>query len=102
MVDYILKARNIVKQFGGLVAVNKVDLELQPGEVLCLLGDNGAGKSTLIKCISGVYKCDQGEIYWQGEMVKVNSPADMLKYGLETIYQDLSCPGTSMFQPISF
>ena len=93
MVDIILKVRNIVKRFGGLLAVNNVDLDLRPGEVLCLLGDNGAGKSTLIKCISGVYKCDQGEIYWQGEKVKVNSPADMLKYGLETIYQDLSLCG---------
>lgn len=93
MVDYILKARNIVKQFGGLVAVNRVDLELRQGEVLCLLGDNGAGKSTLIKCISGVYKCDQGDIYWQGKKVRVNSPADMLRYGLETIYQDLSLSG---------
>lgn len=93
MTDIILEAKNIVKQFGGLVAVNKVDLELRPGEVLCLLGDNGAGKSTLIKCISGVYKADAGEIYWQGEKVRINSPADMLKYGLETIYQDLSLAG---------
>ena len=71
MTDIILEAKNIVKQFGGLVAVNNVDLQLRPGEVLCLLGDNGAGKSTLIKCISGVYKADSGEIYWQGEKVRV-------------------------------
>ena len=51
----ILSIRGMVKRFGGLVAVNEVNLDVYPGEVVALLGDNGAGKSTLIKCVSGVY-----------------------------------------------
>jgi len=60
MSEAILRASGISKFFGGLTAVNQVDFEVYPGEVVALLGDNGAGKSTLIKCISGVYRPEQG------------------------------------------
>jgi ABC-type glutathione transport system ATPase component len=63
---------------GGLVAVNRVSLDVNAGEVVGLVGDNAAGKSTLIKCISGVYQADEGEISFQG---------------IETIYQDLALAG---------
>ncbi len=86
----LLSVRGIVKRFGGLVAVNNVDLDVYPGEVVALLGDNGAGKSTLIKVISGVHKPEAGKIYFEGKEVKMETPMDALKIGIETIYQDLA------------
>ena len=63
----ILRAVNLTKRFGGLVAVDGVSFDMKPGEVIGLLGDNGAGKSTFIKMISGVYQPDGGEIYFEGK-----------------------------------
>ena len=86
----LLSVRGIVKRFGGLVAVKNVDLDVYAGEVVALLGDNGAGKSTLIKVISGVYKPEEGKIFVSGKEVKITTPIDALKLGIETIYQDLA------------
>lgn len=88
--DPILEVKNITKRFGGLTAVNRVSIEVLPGEVVGLLGDNGAGKSTLIKVISGVYHPDEGDIFFQGKAVRINNPMDSIKLGIETIYQDLA------------
>ena len=87
---YLLEVRDIVKRFGGLVAVDHVSLGVSAGEVVGLLGDNGAGKSTLIKVISGVYQADEGTVLFQGEPVHIASPMDALARGIETIYQDLA------------
>jgi ABC-type sugar transport system ATPase subunit len=89
----ILSAKNIVKRFGGLVAVNRVSLDVYPGEVVGLVGDNAAGKSTLIKCISGVYQPEEGEVYFQGKQTHFIHPIDARKAGIETIYQDLALAG---------
>ena len=86
----VLEVKDIVKRFGGLVAVNKVSMEVAPGEVVGLLGDNGAGKSTLIKVVSGVYHQDEGQILFQGKEVKISNPMDAIRLGIETIYQDLA------------
>jgi len=64
--EALLEIRNITKSFGHVQALNKVNLQLFPSEVLALVGDNGAGKSTLIKILSGVYDLDHGEIYING------------------------------------
>ena len=87
---YLLEVKNLTKRFGGLVAVNDVSFGVNAGEVVGLLGDNGAGKSTLIKMISGVYKPDEGKIYYQGEEVHIENPMNALSMGIETIYQDLA------------
>lgn len=86
----ILEVRNITKKFGGLTAVDTVNMQVFPGEVVGLLGDNGAGKSTLIKMISGVYQPTEGEILYQGQTVTMHNPMDALRMGIETIYQDLA------------
>jgi ABC-type sugar transport system ATPase subunit len=86
----ILSIRNLTKRFGGLVAVNDVSWEVYPGEVVALLGDNGAGKSTLIKCVSGVYLPDEGEIQFEGRLSHFARPMDARRQGIETIYQDLA------------
>jgi ABC-type sugar transport system ATPase subunit len=88
-----LSVRNLVKRFGGLTAVNRVSLDVYPGEVVGLVGDNAAGKSTLIKCISGVYQADEGEILFQGQRIHFARPMDSRQAGIETIYQDLALAG---------
>ncbi len=90
MSEAILSIRDVSKIFGGLVAVDSVSLDVAPGEVVGLLGDNGAGKSTLIKCVSGVYQADEGEILFDGRSVQFATPMDARRVGIETIYQDLA------------
>lgn len=98
----ILEARNIVKHFGHVQALQGVDFEAHAGEITALIGDNGAGKSTLVKILSGVYKPTSGTIHIQGREVAFASPADAHAQGLETVYQDLSVaqdlsPAANMF-----
>jgi ABC-type sugar transport system ATPase subunit len=90
MAEAMLEVRGLTKRFGGLTAVDQVDLQVYPGEVVGLLGDNGAGKSTLIKMVSGVYHPDEGQIFFQGKEIKLASPANALELGIETLYQDLA------------
>lgn len=86
----ILECINVSKFFGGLTALDNVSLSIYPGEVVALLGDNGAGKSTLIKCISGVYKPDRGDIIFNGRPIGEATPSEVREAGIETIYQDLA------------
>ena len=89
----MLRVHQLVKRFGGLTAVNHVDLDVYPGEVVGLVGDNAAGKSTLIKCVSGVYQPDEGEIYFEGKHVHFSRPIEARDAHIETIYQDLALAG---------
>lgn len=91
--DPVLTVRDMVKRFGGLTAVDRVSLEVYPGEVVGLVGDNGAGKSTLIKCVSGVYHADAGQITFEGQPVRFSRPIEARRAGIETIYQDLALAG---------
>jgi len=86
----LLEVKNITKRFGGLTAVDNVDMQIYTGEVVGILGDNGAGKSTLIKVISGVYHAETGQIFFEGRKIKISNPTEALKIGIETIYQDLA------------
>ena len=86
----VLEAREVSKDFGRVIALDKVSLSVRPGEVNCLLGDNGAGKSTLIKMLSGVYQPDRGEMLIDGSPVRFSSPRDALDRGIATVYQDLA------------
>jgi simple sugar transport system ATP-binding protein len=86
----LLSVRNAFKRFGGVHALEGVSMELHAGEVVALAGDNGAGKSTLIKAISGVHRCDEGEILFEGRRVDFATPHAARACGIETIYQDLA------------
>ena len=86
----LVELRDISIAFGGIKAVDHVTVDLYPGEVVGLLGHNGAGKSTLIKCLSGAYKQDSGDVYINGEKATINNPRDARKYNIETIYQTLA------------
>jgi simple sugar transport system ATP-binding protein len=86
----VVKMQGIGKNFGAVKALDDVTITLHHGEVLGIVGDNGAGKSTLIKILSGVYQPDKGDIYFEGNKVKFNSPIEARRMGIETIYQDLA------------
>ena len=86
----ILRARRLVKTFGRVVGLDGVSLELYPGEVLAVIGDNGAGKSTLIKCLTGAYVPDEGQIFLDGKEVHFKRPQDARAAGIETVYQNLA------------
>jgi D-xylose transport system ATP-binding protein len=86
----MLELRDISKSFGSVQALSEVDLEVRSGEVMALVGDNGAGKSTLIKCVSGIYSIDEGEVYFDGERVSIHGPKEAAKLGIEVVYQDLA------------
>ena len=86
----LIRLKNIYKNFGHIVALENVDLDVYQKEILGIVGDNGAGKSTLIKIISGFITADSGEIYYKGELVKITSPRDAQQLGIGTVYQDLA------------
>lgn len=86
----LVEMRDISISFGGIKAVDHVSIDLYPGEVVGLLGHNGAGKSTLIKCLSGAYQADAGEIFINGEKAVIRNPRDARAYNIETIYQTLA------------
>lgn len=85
----MLKMVNVSKSFGEVKSLVNVDFNVQPGEVVGLLGDNGAGKSTLIKIVTGYHRPDPGgEIYWKGERIENATVGKMRQYGVETVYQE--------------
>jgi D-xylose transport system ATP-binding protein len=86
----LLQLRDITKTFGSVQALDGVDFEVRPGEVMALVGDNGAGKSTLIKCVAGTHTPDSGEILFEGREVSIHSPKDAGRLGIEVVYQDLA------------
>ncbi len=90
MTTPLVELNDISIAFGGIKAVDHVSVDLYPGEVVGLLGHNGAGKSTLIKCLSGAYRMDSGEIRINGAPATINNPRDARAYNIETIYQTLA------------
>lgn len=86
----VMEGKKLCKWFGRVAALKDVDITLERGEVVGLVGDNGAGKSTLIKILSGVYKPDSGELLFEGRKAELDSPRDARRLGIETVYQDLA------------
>ena len=84
----VIETKGVKKSFGAVAALKGADLEFYPGEVLAIVGDNGAGKSTLIKILSGVHTIDEGSILIDGHAVRIKSPKDAKRFGIETIYLD--------------
>ena len=86
----VIRIEHIHKSFGGVHALNDVQMAVCAGEVHALLGENGAGKSTLIKTMTGVYQPDSGEIYLHGEPVQFSTPREAQQLGIGAIYQEPS------------
>ncbi|MBO1740771.1 sugar ABC transporter ATP-binding protein [Leifsonia sp. TF02-11] len=82
-----MKLTHVSKSFAGTQALEDISIEVDAGEVLCLLGDNGAGKSTLIKILSGFHKPTEGTMEVDGEVVSFASPKDAAAKGIATVHQ---------------
>lgn len=89
MSEYMLEMRGISKSFPGVKALDNVTIKVRPGTVHALMGENGAGKSTLMKCLFGIYKMDEGEIYLNGESVHILNADDALHKGIAMVHQEL-------------
>lgn len=89
-VEPLLRMEGISKSFPGVQALDNVDFEVYPGEILGFVGENGAGKSTLVKIISGVYSKDRGTMYFKGQPVEIHSPQEAQRIGISTIHQELA------------
>lgn len=86
----ILEIRDLTKQFPGVKALDKVDLDIATGEVHVLVGENGAGKSTTVKILCGLYQPDKGEILYEGHPYKPQSTQAAMRAGIRIIYQELN------------
>lgn len=98
----LIKMRKITKRFGGVVALDNVDLDAYAGEVLAIVGDNGAGKSTLIKILTGVYQPTEGSMSIGGKEIRFANHSDAINEGIDAVYQTLALadhlePAANMF-----
>lgn len=97
--NVVLTMRGIYKEFPGVKALQNVDFTLCKGEIHALMGENGAGKSTFVKCLTGVYEKDSGEIRIEGKdaPVSIRSPQDAQNLGISTVYQEITlCPNLTV------
>ena len=83
----VLELKQITKRFPGVLANDRIDLTLEPGEIHALLGENGAGKTTLMNILYGLYKPDEGEIRVRGQAIEVHSPSDAIAAGVGMVHQ---------------
>ena len=86
--NFLMEAKNVNKSFGGITALEEVNLEIGYNEIVGLIGDNGAGKSTLIKILTGVHKADIGELFWKGQKLNKLSVSSARELGIVTVFQD--------------
>lgn len=86
---YVLEMRGISKGFPGVQALSKATIKVKPGTVHALMGENGAGKSTLMKCLFGIYRPDEGEIFINGHKTTIHNSKEALKNGISMIHQEL-------------
>ncbi len=82
-----LEMRGITKRYPGVVANDRIDLDIQPGEIHALLGENGAGKTTLMNVLYGLARPDEGSILLDGEVVRIKDPADAIAHGISMVHQ---------------
>ena len=99
----LLTIRDLTKSFPGTLALDKVQFDLRAGEVHALLGENGAGKSTLIKCLTGAYQRDGGEILLDGAPVSPGSTLEAQELGIGTVYQEVNLlPNLTVAENLTF
>ena len=85
----LLEAKKVTKRFGGLVAVNNYDFEIDTGAIVSIIGPNGAGKTTFFNCITGFYAHEEGEIHFQGRLLNGRTPDQITRFGIARTYQNI-------------
>lgn len=85
----VLETRNLTKNFGGLTAVDHVDLEVPEGGIIAIIGPNGAGKTTIFNCLTGFYEPDSGEVWFKGQSLLRLSPDKITSKGISRTYQNI-------------
>ena len=90
MSEFVIEMKGVTKIFPGTRALDKVDLGIKPGEIHALLGENGAGKSTLMNCLVGQYIMDEGQIYMDGQPIKISSPKEAQAHHIVIVPQELN------------
>jgi len=86
----ILEIRHLSKSFGKNKVLDKIDFSVRKASVMGLMGENGAGKSTMMKCLFGIYSKDEGNIYFNGELINYSGPKDSLEHGIAMVHQELN------------
>jgi branched-chain amino acid transport system ATP-binding protein len=87
--DVLLSARDVTKSFGGLVAVNSLDLDVPTGSIISIIGPNGAGKTTFFNCVTGFYDIDGGHIHFDGALLDGHQPDDVARLHIQRTYQNI-------------
>jgi len=85
----ILTASSVTKRFGGLVAVNSYDFEIDQGQIVSIIGPNGAGKTTFFNCLTGFYQADEGKMLFNGVLLNGRSPDKITQLGIARTYQNI-------------
>lgn len=85
----ILELKKVTKQFGGLTAVDGVDLTVEDGQIAALIGPNGAGKTTVFNMITGAYQVTSGNVLFNGESICGKKPHDIVKLGIARTFQNI-------------
>ncbi len=85
----VLECHSVTKRFGGLVAVDSVDIDVKPQSIHSIIGPNGAGKTTLFNCITGFYRIDEGHIIYNGERIDGLPPDEIARMGIARTYQNI-------------
>jgi ABC-type branched-subunit amino acid transport system ATPase component len=87
--ETVLETATLTKIFGGLIAVNSIDLKVHKGEILSLIGPNGAGKTTVFNVVSGIYRPEFGEVYFRGERITGKKPHQIVSHGIARTFQNI-------------
>ena len=87
--EMLLEVKNLSKQFGGIKAVDNVNLQIRKGEIISVIGPNGAGKTTVFNLLTGIYKPDHGEIYFRGEAIHHLPPIEIVHKGIARTFQNI-------------
>ena len=93
MAESVLRLEDVTMQFGGVIAVNNLSMEINRGEIVALIGPNGAGKTTAFNCITGVYEPTNGIVYFHGKPIVVNHPQGKMIKQYGGINGESSTPG---------
>ena len=99
--EYSLQAQKATIRFGGLVAVNELDMKVKPGEIYGLIGPNGAGKTTIFNLLTGVYEPTSGEIHFEGKRIDGMRPYQISRRGVSRTFQNIRLfPGMSVLENV--